>query len=73
MKPFDEPEIIINGFNLGLGCAMTIRVAIEVFASNLIENGLGDDDHGKSMVIVYRERIDDIRKAMKVIKDQEGK
>ena len=62
-----EPEIIINGQNVGPGCAMTIRVAIEVFASDLIENGLGDDEMGKDMTKAYRERIDDIRRAMKVI------
>jgi len=73
MEPHKEAEIIINGLDLGPACAMTIRVAIEVFADDLIENGLDDDYHGKSMVRLYQERIDDIRKAMKVMKDQEEK
>jgi hypothetical protein len=62
----EEPEIIINGINVGPGCALTIRVAIETFAGVLIENGLGDDEHGKIMKKNYLERINDIRKAMRV-------
>lgn len=60
----EEPEIIINRINIGPGCAMTIRVAIEVFCNDLIENGLGDDEHGKRMKDNYLNRINDIRKAM---------
>jgi hypothetical protein len=65
---YEEPEVIINGINMVPGCSMTIRVAIEVFASNLIENGLGDDSHGIAMVKKYLARIYDIRRAMGVIK-----
>jgi hypothetical protein len=36
----EEAEIIINGLNVGPGCSMTIRIAIELFAIDLIENGL---------------------------------
>lgn len=68
MMIFNEPEIIINGINVGPACAMTIRVAIEVFATDLIKNGLGDDEHGIAMVKNYKARIDDIRKAMGAIK-----
>lgn len=64
---FQESEIIINGKNVGPACAMTIRVAIEVFASDLIENGLGDEDQGKAMVKSYLSIIDDIRLAMGLI------
>lgn len=63
----DEPEIIINGINLEPGCVLTIRVAIEVFAADLMENGLGEDEHAQIMVQNYRARIDDIRRAMRVI------
>lgn len=59
---YNEPEILINGENIGPGCSMTIRVAIECFASCLIENGLGDDEHGKLMKKSYLERINDIRR-----------
>lgn len=61
---YDEPEILINGQNVGPGCSLTIRVAIESFAADLIENGLGDDEHGKIMKEHYLNRIEDIRKAM---------
>lgn len=65
----EEPEIIINGMNVGSGCAMTIRVGIEVFANELSEFGLlGDDPDGKSLTEKYLARIDDIRRAMGVIK-----
>lgn len=68
-----EPEIIINGIDIGPGCAITIRVAIEVFFSYLIEDGIGDDEHGKRMTENYLNRIDDIRKIMGVIKYEEEK
>lgn len=64
---YNEPEIIINGINVGPGCAMTIRVPIEVFADDLISNGLGNDDIGRGLIMNYLERVNDIRKAMKVI------
>jgi hypothetical protein len=60
----EEPEIIINGINIGPGCAMTIRVSIEALSSDLIENGLGNDEHGKKMKKLYLDRINDIRKIM---------
>ena len=60
----NEPEIIINGINVGPGCAMTIRVALETFCADLIQNGLGDDEHGKRMKQVYLDRINDIREVM---------
>lgn len=59
-----EPEIIINGINVGPGCALTLRVAIETFVSSLIEEGLGDDEHSKSMKKHYLDRCNDIRRAM---------
>lgn len=64
-----EPEILINGINVGPGCSMTIRVAIEVFASHLIENGLGDDEHGIRMRKNYFDRINDIRQVMGLLND----
>jgi len=67
-----EPEIIINGINVGPGCAITLRVAIEIFASTLIESdSLGaekNNDHEKSLDEYYLDRINDIRRAMGVIK-----
>lgn len=63
VKMCKEPEIIINGVNVGPGCAMTIRVAIECLAKDLRENGLGSDKHGKSLKDNYLARINDIRSA----------
>lgn len=62
-----EPQIIINGRDIGPGCSMTIRVAIECFASDLIENGIGDDDHGKKMTKTYLDKIHEIREAIGLI------
>ncbi len=59
-----EPEIIINGINIGPGCAMTIRVALETFATDLIENGLGDDENGVAIKKNYLDRINDLREIM---------
>ena len=60
----EEPEVIINGIDMGPGCAFIIRVAIEVLANHLIESGVGYDDHVKAMM----DSITDIRRAMGVIK-----
>jgi len=65
----EEAEIIINGENVGPGCSLTIRVAVEVFSSDLIDNGLGDDEHGKAVLKNYLDRINDIRRALGVIKE----
>lgn len=62
MKP--EPDIEINGARLTDGQAMTVRCAIEHFARCLIENGLGDDAHGKCMTANYLRCVDEIRKEM---------
>jgi hypothetical protein len=57
-----EPTITINGQVCTDAMAMTIRVALEGFAMDLKEHGLGDDVHGKTMVQLYQARIDEIRK-----------
>lgn len=51
-----EPEIIINGKVLTIGQAMTVRVALGSFAISLNE-GLGEDEHGRRMTAAYRERL----------------
>jgi len=56
-----EPSIEVNGVALTTAQAMTVRVAIESFASDLQGGGLGDDEHGKAMTAAYRARIDEIR------------
>lgn len=56
-----EPDITINGTRLDTGQAMTVRVAIEHFASWLLTDGCGDDEHGKRMTAAYRARILQLR------------
>ena len=57
----EEAIITINGKQISSAMSMTIRVAIEGFSMELKENGLGPDKHGKEMVALYQERINEIR------------
>ena len=63
-----EPYITINGVRLTSGQSMAVRIAVESFASHLISDGLGDDQHGKDMVSGYLRNINDIRYAMYEVK-----
>jgi len=58
---FKEPKITINDKLLSDGEAMTIRVAVESFAHDLISNGLGNDDTGKAICRGYLTNINKIR------------
>lgn len=60
-RTWQEPEITINGHVLNSAQAMAIRVAIENFDSELRTDGLGEDDHGKQMAKLYRQRATEIR------------
>lgn len=60
----DEPNITINGKQLTIGQAMTIRVALESFCMSLWSEGLGDDAHGKAMTEGYLARAAEIRALM---------
>jgi len=59
-----EPTITINGVVLTTGEAMTMRVALEAFATDLLEHGLGDDEHGRAMTESYIAAIRTIRLKM---------
>lgn len=59
-----EADITINGKNLSVGQAMTVRVALESFAMSLVQEGCGDDEHGKAMTAAYINRIAEIRLKM---------
>lgn len=59
-----EPLIRVEGELLTDAQAMTLRVAMESFASSLYTDGLGEDEHGKVMAVAYLNRIDEIRKIM---------
>lgn len=54
----------INGMPLTIGQSMTVRNAIECFASFLTEDGLGDDETGNAMTQSYLDRIGEIRRMM---------
>ena len=60
----DEPEIIINGTRLTIGQAYTLRVAVSSFATELKNEGLGDDAHGVAMTAGYLARLNEIFKLM---------
>lgn len=64
MTAFNEPIIVINGEPMSTGAAMTLRVALESFAMDLGERGLGKDDHGLRMTKGYLDQIRVIRIAM---------
>lgn len=59
-----EPPIHIHGELLSQGQAMTVRVALEAFASSLSTGGLGDDENGKRMTEAYLGSIASIRRLM---------
>jgi hypothetical protein len=60
-----EPDITIGGVPLTVGQAMTVRVALGSFAMSLDE-GLGDDEHGRRMTEAYRERLRELFQLMGV-------
>lgn len=67
MTPTDdpmEPARTLNGKALTLGQALTLRVALESFASELMTRGLGEDDYGRAMTTGYLTRIDELRTIM---------
>lgn len=56
-----EPVVVIGGRVCTAGEAMTLRVAIEMFAQDLRENGLGNDESGKALTLGYLRNIDLLR------------
>jgi hypothetical protein len=57
-----EPKIVINNIPLTNAQAMTVRVALETFLLSLVQDGLGDDEHGRAMSEGYKDRIREIVK-----------
>ena len=57
---YDEPDITVNGVTLTTGQAMAVRCALQSFASDLVQTGLGDDAHGKAMVKGYLRNIHEV-------------
>jgi hypothetical protein len=58
-----ESRIIINGVVLSMAQTKTARMAIELFVARL-QQGLGDDEHGRAMARIHRATIDGIRAIM---------
>lgn len=61
-----EAAITINGTRLSDAQSMVLRVALTQFASVIAEEGLGEDEHGKIMVIAYLARADEIFTLMRL-------
>lgn len=59
-----EAKITVNGKELTPGESMTVRVALEGFASDLQHRGLGPDEMGQKICKGYLGCIDGIRKKM---------
>lgn len=55
-----EARITINGVELTVGQAMTIRCALNSFGASLADGGLGDDEHGNTMTEIYLANIREI-------------
>lgn len=49
----NEPTIVINGVTLTEGQAMAVRVAVCSFRTDMLENGLGDDEPGFAIANGY--------------------
>jgi hypothetical protein len=64
MSTSDEADIVVNGVPLSRAESMTIRVALEGFASDLHANLLGDDEHGRAMTAGYWASIEGIRRVL---------
>jgi hypothetical protein len=61
-----EPKITVNGIELTTAQAMTVRVAIQNFAIDLKEQGLGTDVTGMSIAQGYQRCIHTINDIMRV-------
>ena len=50
-----EPCVQINGVQLSVGEAMSVRVAVNAFLRELQDDdALGEDEHGRAMTQLYR-------------------
>lgn len=59
-----EASISVNGTFLTVGQSMTVMVALEAFYMDLVNDGLGSDDHAVAMTEAYQARIDEIRELL---------
>lgn len=61
----NEATVTVNGELLSSAESMTLRVALELFAMDLLTNGLGDDATGKSIAAGYKEAAKTIHQKMR--------
>lgn len=64
-KDLETPVVFLNGQQLTPGQVITLQVALGSFTMDLQTNGLGDDDHGKTMTRLYLENINDLLRILK--------
>jgi hypothetical protein len=60
----NEPKITINGITLSISQAMILRLAICDFNTAVTEQGLGDDDIGRSIAAGYIQKSREVIKLM---------
>lgn len=57
----EEPRITVNGVELSLGQAMTLRVALTTFHMEMGQpEALGKDEHGLITARNYRQRAEEV-------------
>ena len=59
-----EPHVVINGIVCTDAMAMTIRVALSCYLTDVTHNGLGDDEMGKGICEGYKQQIAKIHEIM---------
>ncbi|WP_426575638.1 hypothetical protein ACP179_01980 (plasmid) [Xenorhabdus stockiae] len=64
MNVEQEPTIVINGIYLDGAQVMAIRAAVTNYLSYLREDRLGDDEHGKKISELYRDRLREVQEMM---------
>jgi hypothetical protein len=58
----NEPQIVVNGIELSVGQAMTVRVALNSFLLDLQNTETEQDMHASYMTAAYIERIKEINR-----------
>ena len=59
-----ESDITINGKTINIAQATTLRVAVTSFIYHLHYDGLGNDEHGKSMTKLYLKSAREVEKML---------
>ena len=67
-----EPRITVNGVELSEGQAMTVRVALSTFCSEMgRKDALGKGEHGQRMATAYRERAGEVLRVMIAVRSKD--